>query len=45
MLLRGFTISHESIRRWEAKLLPVIGAALRKSRHGIERRSGQIWLR
>ncbi len=23
MLLRGFTASHECIRRWEAKLLPV----------------------
>jgi transposase-like protein len=30
MLLRGFTVSHESIRRWEAKLLPVMGEALRK---------------
>ena len=33
-LLRGFTVSHESIRRWEAKLLPVMGEALRKRRHG-----------
>ena len=32
MLLRGFTISHESIRRWESKLLPVMGEALRKRR-------------
>src|SRR6516225_4672518 len=40
MLLRGFTISHESIRRWEAKLLPVMGEALRNRRRGIERRSG-----
>ena len=23
MLLRGFTVSHECIRRWEAKLLPI----------------------
>src|SRR5258708_33939268 len=30
MLLRGFTISHECIRQWEAKLLPVLGEALRK---------------
>jgi len=43
MLLRGFTISHESIRRWEAKLLPVMGEALRNRRRGIERRSGQSW--
>ena len=32
MLLRGFTVSHKSIRRWEAKLLPVMGEALRKQR-------------
>jgi transposase-like protein len=25
MLLRGFTVSHECIRRWEAKLLPIMG--------------------
>ena len=37
MLLRGFTISHESIRRWELKLLPVMGEALRKRRYGIGR--------
>jgi transposase-like protein len=43
MLLRGFAISHESIRRWEAKLLPVMGEALRKRRYGIERRAGQSW--
>jgi hypothetical protein len=29
MLLRGFTVSHECIRQWEAKLLPVMGEALR----------------
>ena len=27
MLLRGFTVSHECIRRWEAKLLPIMGEA------------------
>jgi hypothetical protein len=43
MLLRGFTISHESIRRWESKLLPVMGEALRKRRYGIGRISGQSW--
>ena len=43
MLLRGFTISHESIRRWEAKLLPVMGEGLRKRRYGIGRISGQSW--
>ena len=39
ILLRGFTVSHESIRRWEAKLLPVMGEVLRKRRHGI----GRLW--
>ena len=43
MLLRGFTVSHECIRRWEAKLLPAMGDALRKLRHGSGRRSGQSW--
>jgi putative transposase len=28
LLLRGFTVSHETIRTWEAKLLPVMGNAL-----------------
>jgi transposase-like protein len=32
MLLREFTVSHECIRQWEAKLLPVMGEALRKRR-------------
>jgi transposase-like protein len=41
MLLRGFTVSYECIRRWEAKLLPVMGEALRKRRHGTGRSSGQ----
>jgi putative transposase len=43
MLLRGFTVSHECIRQWEAKLLPVMGEALRKRRHGTGRRSGESW--
>src|SRR3984957_20637219 len=33
LLLRGFTVSHECVRQWEAKLLPVMGEALRKRRH------------
>lgn len=53
MLLRGFTVSHECIRQWEAKLLPVMGEALRKRRHGTGRVSvrpatcseGQPWPR
>ncbi len=43
MLLRGFTVSHESIRRWEARLLPVMGEGLRERRHGTGRRSGLSW--
>ena len=37
---RGFTVSHESIRRWEAKLLPIMGEGLRKRRHGTGR---EVW--
>jgi putative transposase len=40
MLLRGFIVSRESIRQWEAKLLPVMGEVLRKRRHGTGRLSG-----
>ena len=40
MLLRGFVVSHECVRQWEAKLLPVMGEALRQRRHGTGRRSG-----
>ena len=43
MLLRGFTISHECIRQWEAKLSPVMGEALRRRRHDVRRRSGESW--
>jgi putative transposase len=43
MLLRGFTVSYECIRQWEAKLLPVMGEALRKQRHGTRGSSGQNW--
>ncbi|NPD69582.1 hypothetical protein HN018_25125 (plasmid) [Lichenicola cladoniae] len=30
MALRGIEVSHEAIRDWEAKLLPIMGEALRK---------------
>jgi transposase-like protein len=43
LLLRGFTVSHETVRGWEAKLLRVMGDALRKRRHGTRRRSGRNW--
>jgi hypothetical protein len=41
ILLRRVTVSHECIRQREAKLLPVVGEALRKRRHGRDRSSGQ----
>ncbi len=43
LLLRGFIVSHETVRDWEAKLLPVMGDALRKRRHGMRRRPGRSW--
>jgi putative transposase len=43
LLLRGFTVSHEAVRTWEAKLLPVMGDALRQRRHGMRRQSGRSW--
>jgi hypothetical protein len=43
MLLRGFTVSHECIRQWEAKLMPVMGEVLRRRRHGTGCSSGQSW--
>jgi putative transposase len=43
MALRGIEVSHEAIRDWEAKLLPVMGDALRKQRHGTGRRAGVTW--
>ncbi len=43
LLLRGFTVSHECVRQWEAKLLPVMGEALRKRRHRTGRSSGRSW--
>jgi putative transposase len=43
LLLRGFTVSHETIRSWEAALLPLMGDVLRKRRHDIRRRSGESW--
>jgi putative transposase len=44
ILLRGFTVSQDAVRQWEAKLLPLLGEALRKWRPGTGRRStGQSW--
>ena len=43
MALRGIEVSYEAVRGWEAKLLPVMGDALRKRRHGTRRGSGGSW--
>jgi putative transposase len=43
LLLRGFIVSHEAIRDWEAKLLPILGDARRKRRHGTWRGAGTSW--
>ena len=43
MSLRGIEISYEAMRDWEAKLLPAMGDALRKRRHGIRRDAGISW--
>ena len=39
-LQRGITFTHEAVRKWEAKLAPLLGEALRKRRHGTV---GQSW--
>ena len=43
MALRGLEVSHEAVRDWEAKLLPLMGDELRKRRHGIRRGAGLSW--
>ena len=43
MVLRGIEVSHEAVRDWETKLLPIMGDALRKRRHGTQRGSGVSW--
>jgi putative transposase len=43
LLLRGIEVSHETIRDWETKLLPVMGEAMRKRRHGMRRGSAVSW--
>jgi len=37
---RGVTLTHEAVRKWEAKLAPVLGETLRKHRRG---RAGRSW--
>ena len=43
MALRGIEVSHEAVRDWETKLLPVMGHELRKRRFGKRRGSGASW--
>ncbi|MGI4795414.1 MAG: IS6 family transposase [Janthinobacterium lividum] len=43
MALRGIEVSHEAVRDWEAKLLPVMGDELRKRRFGTRRGAGASW--
>jgi putative transposase len=43
LLLRGSEVSHEVIRDWESKLLPVMGHEMRKRRHNPRRRGGSRW--
>ena len=43
LALREIEVSHEAVRDWETKLLPVMGEALRERRHGTRRSSGISW--
>jgi putative transposase len=43
MALRGIEISHETVRDWEATLLPIMGDELRKRRRGTRRGAGISW--
>ena len=43
LLLRGIGVSHEALRDWETKLLPIMGEELRKRRHGKRGSSGASW--
>ena len=43
MALRGIEVSHEAVRDWETKLLPAMGDALRKRRHGTRRDPSVGW--
>ncbi|MGI4801693.1 MAG: IS6 family transposase [Janthinobacterium lividum] len=43
MALRGIEVSHEAVRSWKTKLLPITGDTLRKRRFGTRRGAGAIW--
>jgi putative transposase len=40
---RGIAVSHEAIRDWETKLLPIMGDERRKRRHGKGRKPSASW--
>ena len=40
LALRGIEVRHETVRDWEAKLLPIMGDELRKRRRGTRRGPG-----
>ena len=42
LALRGIEVSHEAVRDWETKLLPLMGDELRR-RHGMRRGSETSW--
>ncbi len=43
LALRGIEVSHEAVRDWETKLLPVMGDVPRKRRRGTRCRSSASW--
>ena len=43
MALRGIEVSYEAVRCWQAKLLPIMGEALRELRHGGRRDFSVKW--
>ena len=43
MAVRGIEVSHEAVRDWETKLLPVMTDELRKRRHGTRWSAGISW--
>ena len=42
-LVRGLVFSHEAVRKWEAKLAPVLADELRRRRHGKRGSHGRHW--
>ncbi|MGI4748395.1 MAG: IS6 family transposase [Janthinobacterium lividum] len=43
MALRGIAVSHEAVRDWETKLLPILGGNLCTRRVGTRRGAGASW--